>query len=211
MKIISYCLWGGNPKYINGLYRNIETIKSKLPDYKIFLYTDKRIIIPSVDIRCSDRKQNKLMFERFTPASFSDVMYSRDLDSPISDREIAAMKEFEQSDKLFHIMRDHPWHKTRIPGGMWGAKRGAIPEMNYLVEEYVDRYKNEWFSDQLFLADHIYDRIKGSAMIHDSFSLYPEENALPFPIPREGDDFVGMSLPRVEEHHKILRDAENII
>ena len=37
-------------------------------------------------------------------------------------REIAAVQEWWQSEKSFHIMRDHPQHQTAILGGMWGIK-----------------------------------------------------------------------------------------
>ena len=51
-----------------------------------------------------------------------DTVLVRDLDSNISPREVAAVQEFLQSPKEFHIMRDHPHHGTPILAGMWGIK-----------------------------------------------------------------------------------------
>lgn len=51
-----------------------------------------------------------------------DIFVSRDLDSPIIDREREAVKIWEKSDKILHYMRDHPYHRYPILGGMWGAK-----------------------------------------------------------------------------------------
>lgn len=39
-----------------------------------------------------------------------DLFISRDLDSAILPREVSAVEEWVQSDKTFHIMRDHPSH-----------------------------------------------------------------------------------------------------
>ena len=47
---------------------------------------------------------------------------SRDLDGQFSEREQAAVQEWLQSNKAFHITRDHPAHKFPIPGGCWGCK-----------------------------------------------------------------------------------------
>ena len=51
-----------------------------------------------------------------------DALLVRDLDSNISPREVAAVQEFLQSSKEFHVMRDHPYHGVAILGGTWGVK-----------------------------------------------------------------------------------------
>ena len=51
-----------------------------------------------------------------------DIFISRDLDSRINDRELAAVHEWLESNKTLHSMRDHPWHTVPIMGGGWGSK-----------------------------------------------------------------------------------------
>ncbi len=51
-----------------------------------------------------------------------DAYVSRDLDSRFSEREEAAVKEWLESDRDFHFMRDHPFHGTTILGSGWGVK-----------------------------------------------------------------------------------------
>ena len=51
-----------------------------------------------------------------------DILLVRDLDSEISDREVAAVQDFMKSKKDFHIIRDHPHHDIQILGGTWGIK-----------------------------------------------------------------------------------------
>jgi hypothetical protein len=54
--------------------------------------------------------------------SFIDMVMSRDTDSYILQREVDSVNVWLNSDKLFHIMRDHPQHTVVILAGMWGFK-----------------------------------------------------------------------------------------
>ena len=65
-----------------------------------------------------------------------DVLLVRDLDSHISMREVSAVKDFLNSTKDFHIMRDHPFHIQPIMGGLWGIRL----TMNRTKNEAVFRW-----------------------------------------------------------------------
>ena len=64
------------------------------------------------------------MLWRFLPTLDPDVsvVMSRDLDSRFTEREAAAVREWLESNRSLHAMRDHPWHTVSIMGGGWGAK-----------------------------------------------------------------------------------------
>lgn len=47
-----------------------------------------------------------------------DTIMSRDSDSRIIPREQDAVREWLASDRVFHVMRDHPWQCTSILGGI---------------------------------------------------------------------------------------------
>lgn len=47
-----------------------------------------------------------------------DTFMSRDADSRIIPREEAAVREWLTTDRIFHVMRDHPYHCTPILGGI---------------------------------------------------------------------------------------------
>ncbi len=65
-----------------------------------------------------------------------ETFLSRDLDSRINPREVAAVEEFLASDKAkVHVMRDHPAHVAFMMGGMWGAK------VSKLRKEFLQAYK----------------------------------------------------------------------
>ena len=64
-------------------------------------------------------------------------MHSRDLDSLITEREAAAVLEWQQPEydnRPVHIMRDHPSHGVPILGGMWGVDLGRTDARKRLRE-----------------------------------------------------------------------------
>ena len=70
------------------------------------------------------------------------VMVSRDLDSRLTGREVAAVTQWlDDPDKLpFHVMRDNPHHGTEILGGMWGARMdtGYRDKFKEIMEELLE-------------------------------------------------------------------------
>ena len=74
-----------------------------------------------------------------------DVAVFRDLDSVVSEREIAAVGQWLNSKHAFHIMRDHPNHgAVPMMAGMWGVKvsyeylySGHHYSVYYSTQEYI--------------------------------------------------------------------------
>jgi hypothetical protein len=205
-KIISFSLWGTNPIYNIGAIRNAELAKDIYPEWICRYYVGKSV--PSEIIEKLNSFDNTEiifmdtdgdwtgMFWRFYPASEDDVdvVIVRDCDSRINPREKEAVDEWLQSDKGFHIMRDHPWHNTSILGGMWGSKKGTIPDMKIKIDEYVKG--NFWQVDQNFLRDIIYPLIVNNNISHDELF-----GGKPFPTIREHKQFVGQAF---DENDKML-------
>jgi len=137
VKVISFCLWGDNPKYNIGAIKNVDLAKLFYPDFQCWIY----IHSPSVPRHTIDELQKrdnikifykignlntcKPMMWRFEPIIDKnvEVMISRDTDTRILLREKLAVDEWLKSDKILHIMRDHPHHNDLILGGMWGIKK----------------------------------------------------------------------------------------
>jgi hypothetical protein len=217
-KIISFSLWGDDPKYTQGAIKNADLALEIYPEWICRYYCGASIndsVISELvnrsntDILChSDSGDWTGMFWRFEPASEIDVevMISRDCDSRLSFREKAAVDEWLESDKGFHIMRDHPWHGSNILGGMFGVKGGVIPDMRDLIQAWDQ--ENRWQTDQEFLNTIIYPRIVNNAMIHAQF-FAQEEHAIPFPVLRNQIEFVGQIYDEnnntVQEHIDVLR------
>ena len=66
------------------------------------------------------------MFWRFFPLDDPtvDVWLSRDADSRLSAREAGFVNQWLESEKSFHIIRDHRCHMHFIMGGIFGVNNG---------------------------------------------------------------------------------------
>jgi len=199
-KVISFSLWGENPMYWNGAMKNIELAKTLYPGWICRFYVDAASPAPLIKMIDEADCEMVLMepsdkfvelFWRFYAAEDADIMICRDTDSRLSIREVEAVEKWLDTEKHFHIMRDHPQHNALIPGGMWGCRNMA--GMRESIMEY--QYKCLKGTDQLFLAEIIYPQIKEYALIHDSYNLVGD--GLDFPTSRVEDEFVGRSFDHV--------------
>jgi len=216
MKLISFSLWGTDLKYLQGAVKNAELAQEIYPDWVCRFYVGSSVPYPFIlklqsmnNVQVVEKPSFgdwKGMYWRFEPASENDVevMISRDTDSRLSYREKAAVDEWINSDKGFHIMRDHPWHKFPVLGGMWGAKKGAIPDMSRLINTFSQ--EDKYGTDYEFFAQEIIPLIKENVLVHDEFF-----EGKRFPTVRHGFDFVGRVFDEnedtVEEHDVALRIA----
>ena len=214
MKLITFSLWGTDLKYLVGAQRNADLAEEIYPDWTCRFYVAESV--PFSFVRDLEGRNNcevlykrgfgdwTSMFWRFEPASENnvDVMISRDTDSRLNTREKAAVDAWLASDKGFHIMRDHPWHKYPILGGMWGVKKGVLPDMKELINSFAQ--KDVYGTDYQFFAEAVIPRIQDDCLVHDEFF-----GGLPFPTKRQGLQFVGQVFDEnditVDEHVEVLR------
>jgi hypothetical protein len=194
-KLICYSLWGSDPKYTIGAIRNAEQIKEIYPGWIARFYCGtsvpkdiikKLIELDAEIIYMSVPGDWAGMFWRFEAIADNDceAMISRDTDSRLTSRESEAVSQWLQSDKLFHVMRDHPDHNTEILGGMWGARKPILQDMLHLMQSY--KKGDFWQVDQNFLREVIWPRVAYTTFTHDPFFA-----KIPFPTPREDYEFIG--------------------
>lgn len=191
-KIISFSLWGNTPKYCVGAIKNAKLAPIIYPDWitRFYVGTDVSVdVIKELQnanaqvITCEEPGWNG-MFWRFFAADSEDVVLSRDTDSRINLREKHAVDAWLNSDKPFHIMRDHPHHNAVILGGMWGSRNSVLKGITRHILKY--KKNNQYQVDQNFLRDIVYPRVKNYALVHDEFF----ENK-PFPSQRIEEEYVG--------------------
>lgn len=216
-KIISFSLWGNDPKYTVGAIENVKLAKEIYPDWICRFYIGTSTFDDTWDALDSFDNTELIdmgipgdwtgMFWRFYPASENDVdvFISRDTDSRLSQREKMAVDEWLESDKGLHIMRDHPYHNSLIMGGMWGMKKGVFPKMKEMIETYIKG--DFWQVDQNFLNQIVYPICKNNTVIHDEFMNF-ENWKKPFPTERKELEFVGDVFDdknvRHPEYYKLL-------
>lgn len=194
-KIISFCLWGDNPKYTIGAVKNQELATKVYPGWICRFYCASSVpreIISTLEslgaeiVMMDTEGDWRGMFWRFLAIGDYDVdiMISRDTDSRLSLRESSAVNEWLSSDRNFHVMRDHPSHTVKIMGGMWGVRKPLLGNITDLIDDY--NKGNHWQVDQEFLESVIWPIVKNSAFIHDSFF-----EGTKFPKSRQKYEFVG--------------------
>ena len=209
-KIISFSLWGENPKYTIGAIENVKLAQTIYSDWICRFYIGKSVPDDIWDTLDSFNNTELIdmeesgdwtgMFWRFYPASENDVdvFIVRDTDSRLNQREKSAVDEWLNSDKGLHIMRDHPYHTSLIMGGMWGMKKGTFPKMKDLIKVY--NKGNFWQVDQNFLNTFVYPLIKDNTFIHDEFTNF-ENWKKPFPTIRVNKEFVGDVFDENNQRH----------
>lgn len=211
-RIVSFSLWGDNPKYTIGALYNAELVSEIYPGWTARFYVGKSTPVNvgkkleklgSEVVYMDDHGNWTGMFWRFYPAGESDVeiMLSRDTDSRLSFREKEAVDDWLASDKDFHIMRDHPAHDAPIMGGMWGARGHILKDIKNMIEEY--QKGDFWQVDQIFLREKIYPMVKNISYVNDEFF-----EKKPFPTNRKNYEFVGDVFDenniRHPEHWKVF-------
>jgi protein O-GlcNAc transferase len=224
-KVISFSLWGSNPTYNIGAIRNAEIAKELYPDFECWFYIHKETVpentietLSKLDntkiiLKIGDLSVCKPMMWRFESIDEPDVEVnmSRDTDTRILLREKLAVDEWLKSDKLFHIMRDHPYHNAVILGGMFGTKKiKNIPNWKDLMYNYI-QVGNKCY-DQNFLHDFVYNNVKDISLIHASFHKIEGNSCINFPIPYDNDfkfvgEYVYHNESRCQEHIDMLKNS----
>jgi hypothetical protein len=195
VKVISFSLWGNDPKYTFGAINNAILAKNIYPDWLCYFFIGPDVqenIIESIinvgNTKIIHKTENnwKGMFWRFETSydPLISVSIFRDTDSRLSLREKFAVDEWLNSDKTFHIMRDHPHHGFPILGGMWGYKYNSKYPMEQLLKNFDknDRYG----TDYEFFIQSLYPIIGDDKVVHDEFF-----EKKPFPTARINKEFVG--------------------
>lgn len=216
--IIAYSLWGDKPMYWIGALKNIELAKIYFPDFICRFYVDSECpdflvnTLINYDnsevIRVGIEEKHEGMYWRFKASQDEDVniFLSRDCDSRLSLRESKAIEEWLNSDKDFHIMRDHPYHTTPILGGMWGSRNGIMKKIGLL--ELMKQWRkrggqisnhlghrnhaiNAFGDDQEFLKTMVYPLVINNSIEHSEFNISFGGEIKPFPTQRNNYEFVG--------------------
>jgi len=169
-KLLSFSVWGNNPRYVVGAHRQIELANKYFPDWNIRIYTDNYSNFKKYQyvelVRCEDGSPG--LFWRFFPLfeDTYDIIASRDSDSRFSFRECKAMKEFVESGKRFHVIRDHEAHfQFPIMGGMFACKGGLPISLREVMIDFMLKQK-EYLSDQIFLRDFVWKDVESDTLIH---------------------------------------------
>jgi len=218
-KIISFSVWGSNPKYANAAYENLILQSEIYPGWTCRFYIDDTVPKNIVSLLEKDAEivmmprsdGNYGLFWRFEPLKDDTIerFIVRDSDSRLNIREAAAVKEWEISGEEFHIMRDNPQHNVFICGGLWGATSHFINRYKNIYDNELKNYlkgllfiklyteRGKYFNtDQPFLWQYVWPKIKNSHIAHikNLLNLRITGYEKLFPIENPDGSFVGQPI-----------------
>lgn len=191
--IISYSLFGADPRYCESAVMNVDAAAELFPDWTCRFYLDdsvpqhvqKRLQAAGAQLIHMDQ-ESELMIPpvqwRFLVMDDPGVKryLMRDADSLLSEREQAAVQQWLAGDRWFHHMRDYFTHTELLLAGMWGGCAGVFPKVAPLLQRYAKNYKGPArFVDQYFLRETLWPTVRQSLLSHDE--LFDFHDAQPFP------------------------------
>jgi hypothetical protein len=225
-KVLSFSLWGNNKTYTIGAIKNADLALTMYPDFECWFYIHKQTVPKNIIDELQKRKNVKIIFKdgklnivkpamwRFLSIDDKDVYInlSRDTDTRILEREVAAVNEWIESNKTFHIIRDHPHHKQKILAGTFGTKKiNNIKSWKKLIDDYKQIPDKQY--DQIFLAKYIYPEIKDDVLIHATFNKTEGDICKEFPLDYDDFKHVGEYVywddKRSQLHIDILKNEYN--
>jgi len=168
MKYVSFCLYGNDLKYYVGAEKNIELIKKYLPEWTTVIYYSPSNFIKDYEQKLIDlgaklinvneidliKFVNYPMFWRYFIIFEKGTAIIRDLDSRISEREATYIKNWEESNKDYFIIRDHPW-QSLVPGGLVGLKL-KDENIKSFFSDFVQNNGLGWGTDQEMLQTYFH-------------------------------------------------------
>lgn len=196
MKIISYCLYGNEQYYKNGLLKNIVLAKQLFPDWIVRIYYEKFSIdqnyldaIQKFDniklIEKVQRFSNDGIHWRMLPLEEDhDFVIIRDVDTRLSQRDLDLVNDWIKLPYQYHICRDEPGHKAPIMAGIWGAKKAKLPISRLWNKHYLFLNFNlneDWAgrgNDQEFLSKRIYPIIRKNSAVYSEFNIFFGEEVI---------------------------------
>lgn len=184
-KVLSFCLYGMDPRYTIGAVKNAELAQKYMPDWECRFYIAKNVPQEIVDKLGSFK--NVKIIKSNTPFNFTftlerfkvfsdpevDVAVCRDVDGRISARDILCINEWISGRWDFHIIKDHPnGHSAVMSAGMWGARAEALRDIEDEIEHFLTRPgvdRNQRGVDQEFLGERIYPKVRHSCLYHSIY------------------------------------------
>ena len=95
-----------------------------------------------------------------------------------------AVAKWIESGRAFHVVRDHPSHSLYpMSGGLWGARRGALPQIMELIASFPA--DSNYLTDMNFLNSRVWPIAMLDVLQHDGYSCDGFEGADPFPVARD--------------------------
>ena len=179
-KILSFSLFGTREVYLFGALANARLWRRKAPDWTCRFYVTHDVPVAIIqaltqlgaEVVVHRNPAIPAYMARFLPLSDPKVarFACRDVDCRPSDREVEILREWENSGRAFHAIRNHPLHTDLVLAGLWGG----VPLQGFdLAAEIAACFpmgaSNKYGLDQRFLEQRVWARIRTRVLAHDAY------------------------------------------
>lgn len=205
VNVFSFCIYGNQLKYTEGLIRNLQQIQTYYPQFETWItvgsdtpkdYIEKYKSFPNTKLIISSETGGRLMAYRFFPIDDPqvDLMIIRDADSRFTRRDNWCIYKFLESSYSIFTIRDHMWHEKEMMGGQWGMRKISGLNLQEKYNEFKQTYKSldAYSSDQDFIREYIYKPYKSILIVFTSIYRFEGENCQTIELYRDhACDFCG--------------------
>ncbi len=225
--VISFALFGPDPKYRRGVMQNIRAMADCYPGWEAVVYCDRanhdalaqetsgggvEVVLQQEHSHGVEGMSWRLLA---TLRPGVRAVLFRDADSLFTAREVATVGEWLRSRYDTHIIRDHPYHQSPVMGGTLGVKGEAVSMLAAMVRDRLHSHRrSEYGDDQVFLSTVFYPKARRNALVHTDCVRYFPERTQPMPPDRPGEGFVGayafLSPAERDEYEAIRRNTAAI-
>ena len=213
--IISFCLYGEKEIYLKGALENLKQYNETYPNSTCYFYVRDDVdydILEELEkggarvVKCVDMPGYLFRLTRFLACeNIQNYFMSRDVDCRLNLRDKVSNQEWLDSDKKFHLVRDHPEHGIEILAGLWGCK--SYDKLNnirfYMLEHLLKTIKDYNVQcDQYFLKFYIYPLVKNDTLEHDEFF---NKDAVKIKHERQNNEYIGEAYDENNIYDSSLR------
>lgn len=213
MNAVAFCLYGNDPKYLEGMLANAWLMPRIYPGWECHCWFCKDTVPVlylsqlnrlNVALHPMDLGWRQRMFYRFLIHDVPGVerYLIRDADSRISMRERRCVDEWMRSGRVLHTIHDHFYHQRPIQGGMFGIWRQKFERemLVLMVRNRVDLMPDKWGLDEDFLEREIWPLAKHSVCEHGKSNPIPSAEDDEDPKAFIGEIYDANGKPAHPEH-----------
>lgn len=199
----SYCLYGKfNPKYYYGLQNNIKFIQCRFPSALIHIWFGSDVEESHLNFSMKNVKIFRLKITGYKVPVYRffsidepgiDIVFSRDCDSMISEREIKFINEFIESQYLLHTIRDHRGHHMMFMAGLFGIKKKILKtKLRDICLDLFIKLQDTYILDQLILQI-IFSNHRNFLLTHSTKNIFGYLNFIKINPPSD-NNFCGQVI-----------------
>jgi hypothetical protein len=190
INLVSFSLYGHNPRYCEMAVLNVLAAQRHLPDFVCRFYVDASVPpaliqrLQQLGAECVDMgdkaKHIPATFWRFLSLDDTQANHVlvRDVDALIDAKEAWCVQDWLASQQAFHVLRDDCCHTELILAGLFGMRAGTVRHIASRIEDFMQASgPAAWqrYADQLFLRHHVWPMVRAYTLTHDSIYGYGEQ------------------------------------